>query len=406
MTIDVFAEYGLRRIINLAGIETVHGAARVPSEVAQAICDILPHYVEMSDLQSVASAEIAATIGAEAGYVTNCVASAIALTVAATMTGLDPCKVEQLPDTAGMKNRVLLQKGHEVHYGATISQMIRLAGGKPVEIGTATSAALFQLKGALAQEAAAAAVYVVSHHTVQHGMIALRDFSDACRAAGVPVIVDAAAEYDWATLLDQGADLIVFSAHKALLGPTAGIVAGKRVLVQACYHQEYGIGRAMKAGKESIVGAIAALRRWRAQGGGDARIDGAAIEARLRKAEAKLGSSPGLSLRRQRDPTGNPFTRLELHVDPAVAGRDAFMLAAELGALSPKIALRSLHADLGYLLLDMRTVSDGELDTALDAILSTLATPAVVDPVAAGARRGDRAIALYRSWPKTIDDRS
>jgi uncharacterized pyridoxal phosphate-dependent enzyme len=395
MSIDVFAEYGLRRIINLAGIETVHGAAAVPPDIAQAMHDILPHYVEMNDLQSVACAEIMATTGAQAGCITNCAAAGIALCVAAAMTGLDPCKVEQLPDTTGMKSRVVLQKGHEVHYGAGVSQMIRLAGAQPVEIGTATSAALFQLRGALKPDVAAA-VYVVSHHTVQHGMIPLIDFAAACHEFDIPVIVDAAAEYDWSGLLRQGADLIIFSAQKALLGPTAGIVAGRNDLVRACYHQEYGIGRAMKAGKESIVGTIAAMRRWRSQPADDGSL------ARLERAEAELATIPGLSTRRQRDPTGNPFTRLELHVDPASAGRDAWALAAELAAGNPKIALRSLHADLGYLLLDFRPVSAAELDIALAAIRRCCALPCHIDPAAARMRRGDCAAAQYRSWPKPM----
>ena len=396
MSIDVFAEYGLRRIVNLAGIETVHGAAAVPPEIVVAMAAILPHYVEMNDLQSVACAEIAAATGAEAGFVTNCAAAGLALCVAGVMTGLDPARVEQLPDATGMKSRVVMQKGHEVHYGATVSQMIRLAGAHAIEIGTATSAAHFQLRAALGPDVAAG-LFVVSHHTTQHGLIALEDFTSICHAAGVPVIVDAAAEYDWPALLAKGADLIVFSAQKALLGPTAGIVAGPMDLVRACYHQEYGIGRPMKAGKESIVGAIAALRRWRRP-----RQDDAAVVSRLHRAEAALSGIPGLALRRQNDPTGNPFARLELHVDPAIAGRDAWTLAAELAAGTPKVALRPLHADLGYLLLDMRPVSDAELDTALDAIRACCARAPALDPRAARTRRGDRAAAQYAAWPKPI----
>src|SRR6185503_14884046 len=105
----------------------------------------------------------------------------------------------------------------------------------------------------------AAGLYVVSHHTAQSGQIGLRRFVATCHAAGVPVIVDMAAEYDLTGAFALGADLAIWSAHKVLGGPTAGIVAGRRDLVRAAWLQNRGIGRAMKVGKEGIAGAVAAL---------------------------------------------------------------------------------------------------------------------------------------------------
>ena len=65
-----------------------------------------------------------------------------------------------------------------------------------------------------------------------------------------------------AGFLAEGADIVVYSAHKFLGGPTAGIVAGRKDLVRAAFLQNRGIGRGMKVGKESIVGTIAALEAW------------------------------------------------------------------------------------------------------------------------------------------------
>ena len=39
-------------------------------------------------------------------------------------------------------------------------------------------------------------------------------------------------------------------------------MAGKMEAVQACMYQQHGIGRPMKPGKETVVGAIAAIERW------------------------------------------------------------------------------------------------------------------------------------------------
>ena len=49
--------------------------------------------------------------------------------------------------------------------------------------------------------------------------------------------------------------MAIYSAHKFLGGPTAGIVAGGKPLVRAAFLQNMGIGRGMKVGKEGIVGA-------------------------------------------------------------------------------------------------------------------------------------------------------
>src|SRR6202007_31539 len=90
----------------------------------------------------------------------------------------------------------------------------------------------------------------------------LKQFAAICRAKGVPVIVDAASEYDLKGFLQQGGDIVIFSGHKFLGGPTTGIVAGRKDLVRAAYLQNRGIGRGMKVGKESIAGTIAALEAW------------------------------------------------------------------------------------------------------------------------------------------------
>ena len=390
-----FDQHRLRRVINASGTETVHGASRCSPAVVQAVCDILPSWVEIADLQRAASETIAAVTGAEAGIITGCSAAGIAICVAAAMTGQDLAKVEQLPDTTGMKKRVILQKGHEVNFGAPVSQMARIAGAEVVEIGTATSCAVFQLEAALTSDVAAA-LYVISHHTVQSGMIDLATFCATCRKRGVPVIVDAAAEYDWPAMIAAGATAVIFSAQKAAAGTTAGIIAGEEAFIRACYYQDRGVGRVMKAGKESIAGAMAALAQWQA-------ADRATIkrgeEERLAHAETLLAGIRGLRLERQPDPPGNPFERLMLHVDPAVAGLNAYQLGEALAAGDVKVVLRSLHTDRGYLLLDVRRIDDAELRLIADKIRDSLANATQTEGTASVPAKGDVARRALEGWP-------
>ena len=87
-------------------------------------------------------------------------------------------------------------------------------------------------------------------------------FIGLCREHNVPVIVDMASEYDLRGPIALGASIAIYSGHKFLSGVTSGIVAGSEDLVRALYLQHRGIGRTMKAGKESMVGAMAALELW------------------------------------------------------------------------------------------------------------------------------------------------
>ena len=366
--VDLLPRLGLRQVINASGTMTSLGASSVSAEVIAAATSILPRFVVMAELQAAASRAIAEATGAEAGCVTASVASGISVAVAACMTGVELSRIEQLPDTRGLRNEVLLQKGHDVNFGASISQMIALTGAQVVEVGTATSCGAYQLRGAMTGQTAAA-VYVVSHHTVQSGLIDLRTFCTVCHEAGVPVVVDAASEYDLRGFLSQGADLVLYSAHKFLGGLTAGIIAGGLDLVRACYIQERGIGRAMKVGKEGIIAAIAALERWKT-------LDHDAIHKkearRVESAVQRLRGLDGLEVDLEPDPTGNPITRVKVSVVPERAGVTAFQLARRLAEGNPAIVVRDHHVDRGYLLLDPCNLSDEEMDQVCAKIAETM----------------------------------
>ena len=109
---------------------------------------------------------------------------------------------------------------------------------------------------------AAAGLYVVSHHTVQSGLIDLETFCRMCREKSVPVIVDGAADGHPTAFLKAGADLVITSMRKALAGFTAATISGRMDLVRACYLNDKVVCRPTKVGKDSVIATIAALERW------------------------------------------------------------------------------------------------------------------------------------------------
>ncbi|MER8683817.1 aminotransferase class V-fold PLP-dependent enzyme [Mesorhizobium sp. M1405] len=345
---DIRSQLGLRPVINVSGTMTSLGASIVVPAAVEAVSGILTEFVEMADLHRKASAVIAELTGAEAGFITASCSAAISLAVAASMTGPDLAAIERLPDTAGLKDEVVIQSGHMVSYGAPIEQAIRLAGAKVVPVGQATSASAYQLSGAIT-ERTAAAIYVVSHHVVEYGQIPLKMFVEAAHAREVPVIVDAASEYDLAGFLASGADLVLYSGHKFLGGPTSGIVAGSKARVRDVYLQNRGIGRGMKVGKEGIVGALAALQAWKTR-------DHDGIRARERRAldcwAEVLEGRPGITTAIVPDPTSNPLDRLKVSVDAGEARITAWDLADRLAAGNPPVVVRDHEVEHGYFFLD------------------------------------------------------
>ncbi|MBP8931789.1 MAG: aminotransferase class V-fold PLP-dependent enzyme [Paracoccus sp.] len=386
---------GLGRVINVSGTMTGLGASRAHPEVSAATAGSMGHFVRMHELQARASATIAALTGAEAGCMTASASAGISLCVAGCITGLDPARAEALPRRPGPKSEIVVQTGHLCGYGAPISTAIELAGGTVRQIGQSTLAMDHQLRGALGPDTAAA-LYVVSHHVVHYGQIPFPRFAEICHEAGVPVIVDAASEYDLRGFLAQGADLAIYSAHKFLGGPTGGIIAGRRDLVRAAYLQNIGIGRGMKIGKESIAGAIRAMERWMTR-------DHAAIRAEERAAlelwQQKLAGIRGITPRIVPDPTGNPLDRLQVEVDPATAGTTAAAIARHLAGLDPAIIVCDHEVELNYFQLDPCNLAPDQAEIVGDTLSEVLRDAASIpsDPSDLdGPRNGG--VSAYLNW--------
>ncbi|RUW30519.1 MULTISPECIES: aminotransferase class V-fold PLP-dependent enzyme [unclassified Mesorhizobium] len=383
---------GLRPIINVSGTMTTLGASIIVPEAISAMAEIASQWVEMDDLQRAASTVVARLTGGETGFITACCASGITMAIAGAMTGTNLLAIERLPDgTEGLKSEVVIQLGHIVNYGAPIDQSIRVAGAKVVPAGTVSVTQDYHVREAI-NERTAAALYVVAHHTVQYGMLSLEEFCEICHAKNIPVIVDAASEYDLRSFLARGADIVVYSGHKFLSGPTSGIVTGRKDLVRAAYLQNRGVARAMKVGKESIAGTMAALEAWE-------KRDHAGIrrreEAALNLWKDALQGIPGIGAEIIPDPTANPLDRLQVFVRPE-SRFTAAGLASALAAGSPPVIVRNHEVERGHFFLDPCNLHSGEAEIVaerLRAVLTAKERPAE----AMKAARKDSAGALR--WP-------
>jgi len=300
-------------VINLSGPATIWGTSQSSIAVCEAVAHALAHHWDMAAVARWAGETIARWSGAEAGALTNCAAAGITLTVAACMTGADPGRIAQLPDATGMQREVVISRGHVVDYGASIAQMIRLAGATVREFGTVNRTPESDL----------------THEDMQIQRI-----------------------------VASGADLVVVSGQKYLSGPTAGIVCGRADLVAAVEAQVGGIGRTMKVGKDGYFGTIVALeQRMSIDLASWAQVQ----KARADRLAAGLQGLRGATVTVRKDRVGQPIHRVEVVIDPAVAGTDAAGVCAALRKCTPSIKPRAYQVDEGWFALEPVHITEDEL---------------------------------------------
>src|SRR5918994_455363 len=113
---DYFREMGIRPFINAAGTYTAMTSSLMPPEVMDAIAYASKHYVMLDEIHDRVGERIASLLKCEAAMVTSGAASALTLGTAAILTGTDRQRILNLPNLAGMKSEVIIQKSHRFGY--------------------------------------------------------------------------------------------------------------------------------------------------------------------------------------------------------------------------------------------------------------------------------------------------
>ena len=139
---SVYEAIGVRHVINATGTVTTLGGSLMPPEVVAAWVDASRHFVDLLDLHDKVGRRIAQLAGVEAALVTTGAAGAMLLATAAAVTGGDRKHIARLPDIAGMKNEVLLQKAHHTCYDNQLTDVgVRLIDVEtPADVRQAVSA--------------------------------------------------------------------------------------------------------------------------------------------------------------------------------------------------------------------------------------------------------------------------
>lgn len=352
----VYEEIGLPRVVNASGRVTVLGVSTISDKVAKAAVTGGQSYVVVEDLLDKAGEIISQYTGGEDSCPTVCASAAIALSVAGMISRGKKTIMDRLPDSTGLANEIILQKGHVINFNAPIETMLRLGGGVPVEAGCATEVVVEDVEE-LINEKTVALLYVKSHHCVQKGMLDLPTMIDIAHRHNLPLMVDAAAEEDFRKYIAMGADLVCYSGAKALEATTSGFVTGKKELISYIKKQYHGVGRAMKVGKEAIMGLLAALEQYENK---DKQAEVAKNVKIVDWLVDEINQIPNLKAQKIQDEAGRAIFRARVFVDPEKAGMTATELEGKLKAGTPTIRCRTEFMSLGSLDFDPRPLVEGD----------------------------------------------
>ncbi|MBL8698350.1 MAG: aminotransferase class V-fold PLP-dependent enzyme [Alphaproteobacteria bacterium] len=392
---DIYASLGVKRRINAAGTLTRLGGALMAPEVIAAMAAAARASVDIAELQAAASRTIARITGAEAALVTTGAAAALTLGTAAAMTRWDVAKMAALPHAEAFAHEVIIPRTHRTGYAHAFAA----AGARLIDIGHNDRGTGAGVRGLEAWEIEAAITPRTAAFAFAANIESVKDLPTVvavCRERGIPVIVDAAAQLppkgNLTRFIELGADLVAFSGGKAIGGPQAsGILAGRRDLIGAALVQQidmdvapetwsppelidrakltgvphHGLGRGFKAGKEEIVGLLAALERFVSA---DDAATNSALEKRLQAIAAALQGARGVATRIVPASVTGRVPVIEVAIDPGAAGCSAIELSGRLQKGDPPVHLSERFTARGVLTVDPQVLQP-EDDAALAAAI-------------------------------------
>jgi len=323
---SIYKEMGARPVINATGSVTLLGGSTPVPEVKAAMDAADSAYIPLIELEQVAGDRIAEMLEVPAAYVTSGAGSALTLATAAFMAGADDDKIQQLPDTTGMPNEILIQKRQRYWY----DRCLELAGAKLVEFGDENGTTEDDLRNAINEHTAAVHYVVYEQKPVDPHVLTLEKVIEITHAAGKPVSVDAAGQIfpleNFGKYVKMGADFQCIAAKYMGAPHSTGFALGTKEVIDAIGRHSFvgyegrrirGVGRPQKIDRQEIMGVVAAVQRWITLNHED-RLSEA--EAQSRAILKPLEGVPGVTASLNSNVKGHQPFGVFVSVDPDVVG--------------------------------------------------------------------------------------
>ncbi|MAR37273.1 MAG: hypothetical protein CL715_02770 [Chloroflexi bacterium] len=268
---SIYKDLGIKPIINATGSVTALGGSIIADEVRAAMEMSNDVYVPMSELEKKAGAEIARILNVPAAYITSGAGSALTLAAAAFMAGSDDKKIEQLPNTDGMPNKILIQKRQRYWY----DRCMEFSGGQLIEVGNEEGTSADQLINAINENTACVHFPVYEQNEIDEKILSLEEVIEITHSKNKFVSVDAAGQIypleNFGKYVKMGADFQCIAAKYMGAPHSTGLALGSEEIIDAISRHSFigyesrrirGIGRPHKIDRQEIIGVVVAVKRW------------------------------------------------------------------------------------------------------------------------------------------------
>ncbi len=255
--------YTIKRVINATGtiLHTNLGRARISENAAHHMLETALHYSnleyklaegERGSRHSHVEALVKELTGAEAAMVVNNNAAAVYFIL----------------NAFAKHQEVIVSRGQLVEIGGSfrISSIMEESGAELVEIGTTNKTHLFDYEKAISEET----VMILKVHTSNFKVIGFtksvetEELAELAREKGLILYEDlgSGALYDYSQygigdepvvsdVLKMGVDIVSFSGDKLLGGPQAGIIAGRKDLIDNL--KKHQLARVLRVDKMTLA---------------------------------------------------------------------------------------------------------------------------------------------------------
>ena len=335
---NVYESIGVRPLINCRGTLTIIGGSIELPEVRAAKSAANQQHAQLDELMAAIGKRLAELTGAEWGMVSAGCAAAMSHATAACVAGGNPDLHVRIPNLEGFaKDEVIIPTHSRNVYDAAI----RAVGVKIVEVDTPEALQL-------AIGPRTAMIYIFAGPRNDSGPMSTAAIAALAKPHNVPVLVDAAAEIFTIpnVHLQRGATLVAYSGGKYIRGPqSAGLLLGRKDLVQAAWVHSaphHGYARAMKIGREEMIGMLTAVERWVAR---DHAGEWKQWVARCEHIADRVAKIPGVTAAVEREAgasLSNRSPRLVLRWDSQTLGITGASVVQMLDAGEPRIAVSAL----------------------------------------------------------------